>query len=734
MSIFLTLKNPSSSENPPLKIESRAIKLNLFDENDLPNYPIYEIFTEKFPDFICQICLYFVVDPVECLTCNSIFCKKCLYEYTSYSKHCPNRCELNYRPVNRILKNIINSVKVPCIYYHKGCKEILNYETYYSHVKICPFNPYMCNQCYLVDVKENVENHCKICNKMKILKDFSNNNKRRFFCRFCNLEIINLEEKQYWYDEYKMNKYVRKFLIHEYLCNEQIILCNFCEKNFRLYDYMRHVENNTCLINQLNNKINYLIHKVDYYESNIKNKKILDDEEEIKKYREVSQIKKIEIPFSKRYGITQSLISNQIKQEEKNEIKKEEKRIKKEKFIKENSFLDSITKNVIKEVHLKSKKFIDKNHELSSLTLYKSNINSESDSNTINDYNIITSLKSSVKLSKDTITSKNLELANNSEYNIENQISELLPKNKNPKRNTSNYSTSITHILITELNQKKDIILITESNHYFLYSKDFSNLIKKGNPTSTSITCLIELIIPKKGYCIALGTYSSNVQILSPYENKILYTLNHTKKRILSLCYHNSSNTLIISSAKENAFYLWKYISSKDIFELKSTIRDNDFIWSILLIDFDINKTNDNNLNYIVTGGGDKSINLWEFFPEENAALKRLNIKGHHESVTIIKWLKIRYNCCIISGAFDGCVKIHKIKRSFNDEFGEVNLIYKELITIYNKDYEIINLEVFYKFNENENYEEDEEEVDLIINLGRSKGYSIHKILFNFNS
>ena len=65
MSIFLTLKNPSSSENPPLKIESRAIKLNLFDENDLPNYTIYEIFNEKFPDFICQICLYFVIDPVE---------------------------------------------------------------------------------------------------------------------------------------------------------------------------------------------------------------------------------------------------------------------------------------------------------------------------------------------------------------------------------------------------------------------------------------------------------------------------------------------------------------------------------------------------------------------------------------------------------------------------------------------------------------------------------------------
>ena len=83
MSKYLTIKNENLSElnnENIVKIKAKAIKLNLFDENDLPIYPIYEIFNEKFPDFICQICLYFVVEPVECLTCNSIFCKKSLYE------------------------------------------------------------------------------------------------------------------------------------------------------------------------------------------------------------------------------------------------------------------------------------------------------------------------------------------------------------------------------------------------------------------------------------------------------------------------------------------------------------------------------------------------------------------------------------------------------------------------------------------------------------------------------
>ena len=727
MSYFLTLKNPP--EENAIKIESRPIKLNLFDENDLPCYPIYEIFNEKFPDFICQICLFFVIDPVECLTCNSIFCKKCLYEYTLYSKHCPNRCDINYRPVNRILKNLINAVKVPCIFYHKGCKEILNYESYYSHLKNCNFSPYMCNQCYLVDVKENVENHCKICKKKK-LKDFSNNNRKRFVCKYCNIEIISFEEKQFWYDEFKINKYVRKFLIHEYLCNEQIVFCNFCEKDFRLYDFMKHTENNVCLINQLNNKISYLTHKIDYYESNIKNKKIINDEEELKNYKEMTKITKVEIPYSKRYGITQSLITNQIKQEEKNEIKNEEKRIKKEKFMKENSLYEQISKNIIKEVNLKSKKFNEKNKEISTLLIENNQPNQENNNNNNIKYGIISALKNSYILIKDSLDESNL--IESTEYNIENLTSEILTKNNNKylKKNESPISISITHILMTELNKKRDIFIATDSNFYFLFNNNFSSLIKSGRPTSTSITCLTEVLLPNKKYLIALGTYSSNVQLLLPYDNKILYTLNHTKKRIISLCYDESSSTLIVSSAKENAFYLWKYSLSKDAFELKSTIKDNDMIWSLVLTSIQSIK-----YKYIITGVGDKTINIWEFFSEENAAMKKLSIKSHHESVVKVKALHIRNNCVIISGAFDGTVKIHEIKRTFNDEFGEINLVYKELFTIYNKDSEIINLEYFYYFNDNnlEKNDEDDEELDLIINLAKGKGYSLHKLIFKFD-
>ena len=398
---------------------------------------------------------------------------------------------------------------------------------------------------------------------------------------------------------------------------------------------MKHTENNVCLINQLNNKINYLSHKIDYYESNIKNKKILEDKEELKKYKELSQIKKIEIPYSQRYGITQSLITNQLKQEKINEIKNEEKRKKKENFLKENSILCNNSKKIIKNVSLKMKNFNEKKNEITSLIIDKDvNENDEkSNDNKQNEYNIISALKTSLILTKDSINKG--DIVNECEYNIYNLIENNITKS-NKLNMKSDLSISITHLLITELNKKRDVFIVTDVNYYFLFPYDFSSLLKKGNPTSTAITCIAEVLIPNKGYFIALGTYSSNLQLLLPYDNKIMYTLNHTKKRIISICYNESLLTIIASSAKENAFYLWKYYSSKDCFELKSTIRDNGWIWSIILMTLQ-------NIKYIVTGEGDKSIKIWEFFPEESAAIKKLSIKNHHDSVIKVCSVEIRF-------------------------------------------------------------------------------------------
>ena len=44
------------------------IQLTVIDEEKGLVCNCYDAFAEKFPDFICQICLSFVINPVECQT------------------------------------------------------------------------------------------------------------------------------------------------------------------------------------------------------------------------------------------------------------------------------------------------------------------------------------------------------------------------------------------------------------------------------------------------------------------------------------------------------------------------------------------------------------------------------------------------------------------------------------------------------------------------------------------
>ena len=88
-----------------------------------------------------------------------------------------------------------------------------------------------------------------------------------------------------------------------------------------------------------------------------------------------------------------------------------------------------------------------------------------------------------------------------------NEITEILSKNKYNKVN----SIAINHLMLTELNKKKDLFLITDSSHYFLFNNDLNKMIQWGRPTSSTVTCLTELM-QKNKYYIVLGTISSNVQ------------------------------------------------------------------------------------------------------------------------------------------------------------------------------------------------------------------------------
>ena len=61
----------------------------------------------------CGICLEIPKHAVECLSCSSLFCVECIYEWfdRSHIYHCPLRCEFgSIRSVQGLLKLIIQNI------------------------------------------------------------------------------------------------------------------------------------------------------------------------------------------------------------------------------------------------------------------------------------------------------------------------------------------------------------------------------------------------------------------------------------------------------------------------------------------------------------------------------------------------------------------------------------------------------------------------------------------------
>ena len=57
---------------------------------------------------VCSICLDIVYDPVMCGNCENLFCRHCINIQLEKSCTCPNKCIFEEKPINRVLKNLLN--------------------------------------------------------------------------------------------------------------------------------------------------------------------------------------------------------------------------------------------------------------------------------------------------------------------------------------------------------------------------------------------------------------------------------------------------------------------------------------------------------------------------------------------------------------------------------------------------------------------------------------------------
>mmetsp|Transcript_7835 Transcript_7835/g.12140 ORF Transcript_7835/g.12140 Transcript_7835/m.12140 type:complete len:86 (-) Transcript_7835:532-789(-) len=81
-----------------------------------------------------------VAEPMECATCSSLFCKRCLEPWLVNNDYCPKKCDgtepSNFKEVNRFVLNNLLSLKFTCK--NEACKqEPLPYKTAIDHIGSC---------------------------------------------------------------------------------------------------------------------------------------------------------------------------------------------------------------------------------------------------------------------------------------------------------------------------------------------------------------------------------------------------------------------------------------------------------------------------------------------------------------------------------------------------------------------------------------------------------------------
>jgi hypothetical protein len=88
-------------------------------------------------DLVCPICSNLLLDPLDCMTCDSSFCQLCITDYRQRQIDpsncmCPLGCpQLNLKSAHKKTKQTLNMVQVSCRF--EACSEVLTYGEVAEH-------------------------------------------------------------------------------------------------------------------------------------------------------------------------------------------------------------------------------------------------------------------------------------------------------------------------------------------------------------------------------------------------------------------------------------------------------------------------------------------------------------------------------------------------------------------------------------------------------------------------
>ncbi len=88
-----------------------------------------EIYNAFEASVTCQICSDILIEPMMCMNCQNVICKKCKEDWLSKSHNCPNRCQNpNYQKCLDI-SELLSKLKFIC----PKCDNIINYDDVKKH-------------------------------------------------------------------------------------------------------------------------------------------------------------------------------------------------------------------------------------------------------------------------------------------------------------------------------------------------------------------------------------------------------------------------------------------------------------------------------------------------------------------------------------------------------------------------------------------------------------------------
>ncbi|CDW72756.1 high mobility group protein [Stylonychia lemnae] len=179
--------------------------------------------------FECIICSNLLLDPVDCITCDTSFCKHCILEYQNRQQlknnqninnnnnqdanvamndnngenhnhddqrtdiQCPLGCAvLNLKPVHKNTRQKLNDIRIKCIF-APDCPEIERYESLHKHEDDCKFNRIRCpnyDKCKSYFKIQDKDVHLSNC----IVNDYQCKVCNQNDCRFDNVNRTRLKK------------------------------------------------------------------------------------------------------------------------------------------------------------------------------------------------------------------------------------------------------------------------------------------------------------------------------------------------------------------------------------------------------------------------------------------------------------------------------------------------------------------------------------------------------------